>query len=51
MGLVPQTEVPDTDPTETAEWFESLDSVLKTQGLQRGLELIHHLLRTPVRVA
>jgi pyruvate dehydrogenase E1 component len=29
------TQLPDVDPNETAEWIESLDSVVNEQGRQR----------------
>ncbi|HYL35423.1 MAG TPA: alpha-ketoglutarate dehydrogenase [Bryobacteraceae bacterium] len=34
----------DSDPAETHEWLESLDSVLRTGGLRRCQELMHQLL-------
>jgi pyruvate dehydrogenase E1 component len=35
----------DSDPTETAEWLESLDGVVETSGHQRGREVMLNLLR------
>ena len=34
----------DTDPVETQEWLESLDSVLKHQGEERTAFLLQQLL-------
>lgn len=35
----------DSDPTETAEWLESLDGVVEASGHQRGREVMLNLLR------
>ena len=37
-------QLPDTDPTETVEWLESLDAVVDQQGLVRGRYLLQRLL-------
>ncbi|HXK22323.1 MAG TPA: pyruvate dehydrogenase (acetyl-transferring), homodimeric type [Myxococcota bacterium] len=34
----------DPDPVETAEWLEALDSVLRTEGVERGHYLIEQLI-------
>ncbi len=34
----------DLDPTETREWIESIDSVLKTQGAERAHYLLEQLI-------
>jgi len=35
----------DSDPTETAEWRESLDNLVATSGHQRGREIMLSLLK------
>ncbi len=37
-------QLPDTDPTETREWLESLDAVVDTQGSSRARYLLMRLL-------
>src|SRR5438270_1240986 len=37
-------QLPDIDPTETAEWVDSLDSVIETRGKQRARFLLMKLL-------
>jgi pyruvate dehydrogenase E1 component len=37
------TRIEDSDPTETREWLESIDSVLRTQGPQRAHYLIERI--------
>ena len=39
------TQLPDVDPNETAEWIESLDSVVNEQGRQRARYLMLRLLQ------
>ena len=39
------TQLPDMDPNETAEWIESLDSVVNEQGRQRARYLMLRLLQ------
>ena len=34
----------DPDPAETAEWLEALDSVFRTEGIERGHYLIERLI-------
>jgi pyruvate dehydrogenase E1 component len=34
----------DVDPTETREWIESIDSILKTQGAARAHYLLEQLI-------
>ena len=41
-GLAQQ--LPDIDPQETAEWVDSLDSVIETRGRMRARYLIMKLL-------
>ena len=38
------TKLEDLDPTETREWIESIDSVLKTQGAERAHYLLEQLI-------
>ena len=40
-GFIPQ--LPDTDPTETAEWLDALDAVVNTSGAARAQYLLAHL--------
>ena len=35
----------DSDPSETAEWLESLDGVVETSGHERGRDVMLSLLR------
>ncbi len=35
---------PDIDPEETAEWLDALDSVIRTEGVERGHYLIERLI-------
>ncbi|MCY4256910.1 MAG: pyruvate dehydrogenase (acetyl-transferring), homodimeric type [bacterium] len=37
-------QLPDTDPTETQEWLDSLDAVVRASGRQRGRYLLRRLL-------
>ena len=37
-------QLPDTDPTETAEWLDSLDAVVETHGKNRARYLLSRLL-------
>ena len=39
------TQLPDIDPNETAEWIESLDSVVNEQGRQRARYLMLRMLQ------
>ncbi|MDQ1712306.1 MAG: pyruvate dehydrogenase component, partial [Frankiaceae bacterium] len=34
------SQLPDTDPSETAEWIESLDAVVNEQGRTRARYLL-----------
>ncbi|MFC5724329.1 pyruvate dehydrogenase (acetyl-transferring), homodimeric type [Streptomyces gamaensis] len=36
-------QIPDRDPSETAEWRESLDAVVRQAGPQRAARLLQHL--------
>ena len=38
------TNLPDTDPDETGEWLESLDSLIEVQGRNRARYLMLRLL-------
>jgi pyruvate dehydrogenase E1 component len=40
-----QDQIPDVDPDETAEWLESLDSVIESAGPDRARYLLRRLLR------
>ncbi len=42
MAAVP--EIPDIDPEETAEWLESFDSVLESDGVERAHFLLEQLI-------
>jgi pyruvate dehydrogenase E1 component len=42
--------LPDTDPTETAEWLESLDAVVEASGSARGRFLLAKLLERAHRM-
>jgi pyruvate dehydrogenase E1 component len=48
------TQLPDVDPTETAEWLESLDGVINERGRQRArylmLRMLEHARATQVGV-
>ena len=37
-------QLPDTDPTETSEWLDSLDAVIDTHGRTRARFLIAKLM-------
>ena len=37
-------QLPDADPTETAEWLDSLDAVVETHGKNRARYLLSRLL-------
>jgi pyruvate dehydrogenase E1 component len=41
---VPKNCMEDSDPVETCEWLESLESVLKIRGVRRCQDLLHRLL-------
>ena len=38
-------QLPDTDPTETQEWLESLDAIVATHGKTRAQLLMNRLLQ------
>ncbi len=40
-----KAQLPDTDPTETAEWLESLDDVVASEGIARARFLMFKLLK------
>ena len=41
-------QLPDTDPTETLEWLDSLDAVIDAHGKTRARYLLSRLLDTRV---
>src|SRR4051812_38173058 len=44
MRMTEIQKLEDVDPTETREWLESIDSVLKTQGAERAHYLLEQLI-------
>ncbi len=44
------TQLPDSDPEETNEWLESIESVLKTDGPERAAYLVRELLHRAKRL-
>jgi pyruvate dehydrogenase E1 component len=44
MCMTEIMKLEDLDPTETREWIESIDSVLKTQGAERAHYLLEQLI-------
>ena len=43
--MIPSRQLPDTDPVETREWIESLQSVVRDSGLLRARSLIRTLVQ------
>ena len=41
--MTPQSPFEDIDPTETQEWLESIDSVMRAQGPERAHFLLEKL--------
>ena len=41
--MTPKSPFEDIDPTETQEWLESIDSVLRAQGPERAHFLLEKL--------
>ena len=37
-------QLPDTDPSETADWIEALDDVIQSKGKARGRYLLHRIM-------
>jgi len=43
-------QVPDIDPTETAEWLDSFDAVVDSHGRTRGRFLLMKLLERALKI-
>ena len=43
LPMTPKSPFEDIDPTETQEWLESIDSVLRAQGPERAHFLLEKL--------